>query len=390
MFDSSCIELNTNNLKANIRFINSLLGDNCLLCAVVKGNAYGHGIEEFVPLVEMCGVRHFAVYSADEAEVVYRVSVNNSHIMIMGYLNASSIEWAVNKGISFYIFDMERLYMAVRAAIKYQTKAKIHIELETGMNRTGMDEHSLKMVLSFLKEHPDHIELLGVCTHFAGAETSSNFEYIERQMSRFLNMYDRFSEATVAPKFIHTSCSAGLVNFPQYKFDMVRIGIMLYGFWPNQETKKRFLKSMNLKTSPLKRVISWKSRIMAIKRVEKGEYIGYGKTYLTDKKMVIAIVPVGYAHGFSRSLSNRGYALVQGLRVAVVGIVNMNCIALDITNCSSANVDDEVVLIGKQGNREITVQSFSETVHVLNYELLTRLPGNIPRTITSNGLPDIK
>ena len=164
---------------------------------------------------------------------------------------------------------------------------------------------------------------------------------------------------------------------------MVRIGIMQYGFWPSDETLINYLSKKEEKVDPLQRVISWKSKVMSTKEVNTGEFIGYGTTYLAHKKMKIATIPVGYAHGFSRSLSNQGRVLIKGKRVGVVGIVNMNLMTVDVTDIPEIQKGDEVVLIGKQGDLAISVASFSELSNQLNYELLTRLPYKIPRIITN-------
>jgi alanine racemase len=162
---------------------------------------------------------------------------------------------------------------------------------------------------------------------------------------------------------------------------MVRTGILLYGFWPSRETLIDYLTRTKEHTDPLTSIISWKTRVMTIKEVEIGEYIGYGTSFLTNRKTRIAIVPVGYGYGYSRALSNQGRVLVAGQRVAVIGMVNMNMMAIDITEVEGVENGSEVVLIGFQGENRITVASFGELSSQLNYELLARLPHNIPRLI---------
>jgi alanine racemase len=162
---------------------------------------------------------------------------------------------------------------------------------------------------------------------------------------------------------------------------MVRIGILQYGFWPSKETLIQYLSKKSIKTDPLTQVLSWKSSIMSLKKVKTGEFISYGTSYLAQKDMKIALIPVGYAHGFSRNLSNQGRVLISGLRVAVIGMVNMNMLIVDVTANDNVKLGDEVVLIGSQGDLSITVSSFSEFSDQLNYELLTRLPGEIPRNV---------
>jgi alanine racemase len=157
------------------------------------------------------------------------------------------------------------------------------------------------------------------------------------------------------------------------------VGILQYGFWPSKEAKMAWLAKNKTATDPLKRVIQWNSHIMSIKEVDTNEYIGYGLSFLTECPMRIATVPIGYSNGYSRSLSNRGKVLVRGQRVDVVGIVNMNLLMIDVTNLPEVEENDEVVLIGNQGEQDISVASFSDFSSLLNYQLLTRLPERIPR-----------
>jgi len=163
--------------------------------------------------------------------------------------------------------------------------------------------------------------------------------------------------------------------------DLVRIGIMQYGFWSSRETFIGYINGHEDKSDPLKRVICWKSKVMSTKSVKTGEFIGYGTSYLAQRDMKIATIPVGYAHGFSRGLSNQGRVLINGYRVSVIGIVNMNLITVDITNIPETKKGDEAVLIGNQGDLSISVASFSELSNQPDYELLTRLNYNIPRTV---------
>jgi len=387
MFDPSFIELNFNHLKSNRQFLSTLCGQPCELSMVVKGNAYGHGVRELVQMAGHCGVNHFSVYSADEAVEVFEATDGRPDIMIMGSIDNDAIGWAIHNKISFYIFDQERLERAINMAKGLKSKVSIHLELETGMNRTGMDKVGLNKALKHIKLNAEYVHIVGTCTHLAGAENARNFDRIHNQIKTFHTLHQLFFQHQVDSGITHTSCSAGMLNFPEYNFDMVRAGILHYGFWPNEQTRHAFLTKTGLEHSPLKRVISWKSHIMAVQQVKKDEWIGYGESYRAERNSRIAVVPVGYSHGFDRSLSNRGSVLIRGVAAPVVGIVNMNCISVDVTKCYGAEPGDEVVLIGTQGGAEISVSSFSETLHVLNYELLTRLPRTIPRKIINNGLP---
>lgn len=381
MTSSSIIEISESALRNNIDFLKTTLGDGCRLSAVVKGNAYGHGISTYVPLAEKCGVDHFSVFSADEAFQAKEV-LNGSSLMIMGFIDRNDLQWAIEHGISFFVFDRGRLEATLEVAKNVGKPARVHIEFDTGMNRTGFTKKELKPVIDLLKANQEHILVEGFCTHYAGAESIANDVRVRQQIKSFKQLDDWMAKKGIVPKNRHTACSAAAMSYPKARMDMARIGIMQYGFWSSRETFINYLNGRADKTDPLKRVITWKSRIMTTHVVKPGEFIGYGTSYMAENDTRIAIIPVGYAHGYSRSLSNQGRVLIRGQRVGVIGMVNMNMLIVDVTNVPESTIGDEVVLIGKQGDFEISVSSFGELSIQLNYELLTRLPQDIPRIVT--------
>ncbi len=378
----STIFLSKSALQINLAFIKSQLGEDVTISSVVKGNAYGHGIKQFVKIAEECGIRHFSVFSADEAYEVLHIRKHNSEIMIMGVLENDDLEWAISNDIQFFVFEPDRMVNAINAAKRLGKKARIHIEVETGLNRTGFNQEGLKAAIKFLKENRDHFVLEGACTHYAGAESVANHVRVQKQIKWFNKFYKLLVTNDLTPRIRHTACSAAAMTYPKTRMDMVRIGILQYGYWPSRETFIDYLgKTKNPdKSDPLKRVISWRSAVMSIKSVALGEFIGYGTSFLAQQDMRIATVPVGYAQGYSRSLSNIGRALVNNVRVGVIGVVNMNMMILDVTE-AEAKKGDEVILIGGDNGLEISVASFGELSSQLNYELLTRLPDRIPRII---------
>lgn len=385
MFDpmhGSCIEISQSAYRENINYLRSRFGD-VRISSVIKGNAYGHGINEMVPLAESCGINHFSVFSADEAWTARKVIRNGSAIMIMGDVDGDALEWAVDQGISFYIFEPGRLESAIESARRTGKKAKIHLELETGMHRTGLAGKDLNYSLQLIQKNAEQIELTGLCTHYAGAESVSNYLRIQNQIKQFNQKAVELRRKGIKPEIQHTACSAAALSYPETRMDMMRIGIAQYGLWPSRETMVKLITRDRKNSDPLKRVISWKSRVMSVKKVKTNEFIGYGNAYLTDAPIRVASVPVGYAHGFSRSLSNLGRVLVNGKRTSVVGIVNMNMMLIDVTSCRDVKKGDEVVLIGSQGRYSVSISSFSELTNNLNYETLVRLPRNIPRLVVA-------
>ncbi|TXC76111.1 alanine racemase [Luteibaculum oceani] len=382
MFNSTYIELSQTALANNISFLRKQLKGNARLSFVAKGNAYGHGIKPIVSMAEKAGVDHFSVYSAEEAEQVYAASKAHPTVLVMGYLSDAAVEWAIEKGVEFFVFEFKRLEKAVQIAKRLNIPAKIHLELETGMNRTGFQVEELPQVVEFVKKNAGYIELVGCCTHFAGAESISNYLRIQKQKRAFKKYLKYLQQQDLQFEQIHACCSAAAFRYPDMHFDLVRFGIMNYGYWPSEEIFIEYSsKKKKLGQDPLKRVISWKSSVMSLKKVEKGDFIGYGTSYQASENIEIALVPVGYGYGYSRNLSNTGRVLINGKRAGVIGIVNMNCIAVNINNLETVKIGDEVTLIGGEGDQQISVASFSKFSDQLNYELLTRLPHNIPRLI---------
>jgi alanine racemase len=381
MAATSVIEINRSALIHNLTFLQNYLGSETKISSVVKANAYGHGIEQFIPIAESAGINHFAVFSGDEAKRVNEIKQDSTDIMVMGWMNHEELEWAVENGIEFFVFEQEKLEEALEFAKKYNTKAIIHIEVETGMNRTGFSQKALHKVVKVINNNQDYFRIRGLCTHYAGAESIANHVRVQRQIKKYNRIYKWITNRGIHPELRHTACSAAAVTYPRTRMDMVRIGILQYGFWPSPETFIHFVHKRMEKSEVLKRVLNWKSQIMTIKKVKAGEFVSYGTHYMAQEEKTIAIVPVGYAHGYSRSLSNQGRVLIEGHRVPVIGIVNMNMLIADVTQVPDVKKGDEVVLIGDQDGVTITLASFADFNNQLNYELLARLPLDIPRKI---------
>lgn len=380
MLPTSHIELSQSALHKNITFIRNLIGDT-ELSSVIKGNAYGHSTELFSQMLYKEGVRHYSVFSANEAEIVTKSIPKDITVMIMGYLNDDQIEWAVDNNVEFFVFEMERLEKALVYAKKLGKPARVHIEIETGMNRTGFSLKLIKTLFNWLNENKDFITVSGVCSHLAGAESIANYKRIDQQYNRFKRVRKQLDQLDWLQTKYHLACSAASIQYSKTRMDLVRIGILQYGFFPSNEVLVQYLTKNKIKDYPLERVISWKTTVMDIKEVKTGEFVGYGTSYFTNAATKIAVLPVGYAHGFARSLSNQGKVLICGKRFDVIGTVNMNMTLVDITGSDEVQKNDEVVIIGYQGDQELSVSSFSNFSEMVNYELLTRLPENITRTI---------
>ncbi|GAA5031426.1 alanine racemase [Marivirga lumbricoides] len=379
---SSRIELKQSAYKNNVNFIRKKIGDHAILSSVVKANAYGHGIETFVPMAEKCGIKHFSVASAFEAEEVHNVCSPETEIMIMGIMYEEDIPWAIENDVSFFVYNYDRLPKTLAAAKKIGKPAKVHIEVETGANRTGMQKSEFPKTLNFLLKNKEHVIFEGLCTHFGGAESRSNDFKIEMQHKRYKDFLKQCRDKKITPNLKHIACSAAALAMPDTVYDMVRIGVAQYGFWPSPEIYYAHLNEVNKKAdAALKRIFSWKTDIMDIRDVQQGEFIGYGTAFQATHQMKIAVMPLGYSNGYPRALSNRGHVLIDGKKAPIVGLINMNLFMVDISHIPVAKIGDEVVLIGRQNNNVINVSSFTNSTQLLNNEMLSRLPSVIPRTV---------
>lgn len=381
MHTNSIIELNRTAYQKNIAFLKATFGKKVKISSVVKGNAYGHGVKEIVTMAYENGITHFSVFDMEEARAVKAELADKATVMVMGLIQDEDLEWAITNDVEFFVFEMARLTKTAKVAKKLDKKAIVHIEVETGMNRTGFEKNEMNKVIAFLKKEKEHIVFKGLCTHYAGAESIANYYRVDKQIKRYDEIYQYLCKNDLKPEIKHSACSAASIMFPETRMDMVRIGIMQYGLWPSPEVFVNYLNTKKSKIDPLHRVITWKSKIMSVKKVAIGDFIGYGTSFLAERKMKIAVIPIGYSHGYSRSLSNQGRVLINGHRCIVVGSVNMNMMTVDVTNIETVKKDDEVVLIGSQDELSVSVASFSDFSNQLNYELLTRISKTIPHKI---------
>lgn len=381
---SSRIELSQSALQGNFDFLRQQIGEEVRVSSVVKANAYGHGIFEYVPMAENCGVDHFSVASSFEAAEVLQVCSSNTCIMIMGILYDEDVHWVVDHGVEFYVFNYQRMPLVLQVAKKLGKPAIIHLEVETGTNRTGMEQEEFSRCLDLMQENQEHFRFEGLCTHFGGAESFANDFKIQQQYRLFNEYHKTCRERNYLPAYRHLASSAAALSFPASRYEMVRVGVSQYGFWPGPDVYYHHLsKSGQQSEDRLHRIFTWKTEVMDVRPVEAGAYIGYGTAYLATHDMTIAVLPLGYSNGYPRGQSNRGQVLIKGKRAPITGLINMNLFMVDISHIPEVEVGEEVVLIGRQGENVIDVASFTESEHLLNQEMMSRLPAAIPRTVVA-------
>ncbi len=376
-FPVQWVEINRQAFFHNVQEFKNRLGQAGLL-AVVKANAYGHGLLEIAGLAAECGIDWFGVHSLEEG-LRLRQQGFNQKILILGYLPLSGAEEAVRNELRSTVYNLETLKALAAAARKQNKPALIHLKIETGTNRQGIALNKLGGFLSLIKKNPELV-LEGVSSHFANIEDTTDDYYPRYQLENFKQVVEFLESNGFKVPLRHMSCSAAAILFPETYFNLARVGIGLYGLWPSKET----LVSCRLRgQSPLrlKPVLSWRARVAQIKTVPRGAYIGYGCTYRTTRPTRLAIIPVGYYDGYDRGLSNSAYVLVKGKRAQVRGRVCMDFIMVDITDIPGVKLEDPVTLIGAEGREKITADQLASLAGTINYEMVTRINPLIPRFI---------
>ncbi len=383
MHSPTIIELSRSAVQNNIEFIRKSICKDTRMSCILKGNAYGHGFGKYVELLLENQIDHFSVFSSFEAyQILSQMKGKRSFdLMIIGDIPDEHLEWVITHQVEFYVFDFYRLERALKVAKSLNKKAYIHLEVETGMNRLGFEQADWTEAIEFLQRHKKYLVFKGLCTHYAGAESIANHTRIGMQIKKFQKAQNLCQTLGYPPQMVHSACSAAAIRFPKTRQDLVRIGIIQYGFWPSEETFIRYITQRKNEQNPLQKVLSWRSRVMSLKEVKRGEYVGYGMSYLTSENKKLAVVGVGYSNGFARGLSNSGRVIIRGVRTQVIGTVNMNAITVDVTHIPDVQVGDDVILIGQSGQAEVSVSSFANFSEQLNYEVLARLPLDIERVV---------
>jgi alanine racemase len=372
---TSWIEIHRDALVSNVAAFRSLVSPDCRLMVVVKSNAYGHGADIAAPaLAEYAD--WLGVNSLDEALELERLELGKP-ILIMGFTATERLATIVERGFRQVVFRRDVVRELGQAARDSGKAAKVHLKIETGTNRLGVPWFDLAMFSEELQNTPG-IEVEGVYTHFANIEDTLDPSFAQQQLQRFRDALEIVKPLELRPGLVHTAASAGVLLYPETHFSMVRVGIGAYGIWPSRET--RIAARERGREIVLTPALTWKSRIAQIKNVTVGEYVGYGLTYQAMRTMRLAVVPVGYYEGYDRKLSSSGRALVKGQPVSVVGRVAMNMTMFDVTEVE-AEEGDEVVLIGRQGEAEVTAEEIAEKTGTIPYETLSRIHPFIPRVL---------
>ncbi len=356
------IELSQNSLKSNINLFRRLLDPKTRLWAVVKSNAYGHGLGDFSKIASKFGVDGFCVDSIIEGIKLRKIGIKKTILVLGPSIIGDSLGLAQKNNIIISISSLE----ALKIYLKSKLKPDFHLKIDTGMHRQGVQLENLEETINFIKNN--NLPIKGVFTHFASAKNIDDQKFTELQFENFKRAIATLEKNGFKNLIKHCSATGGTLLGKKYHLDAVRIGIGLYGIWPSEELESQLKNKLEL--SP---VLSWKSLISEVKLIKKDEFIGYDQTekLLEDKR--ISIVPIGYWHGFNRSLSRVGEVLVRGKFARVLGMVSMDMITIDVSKIDNVKIGDEVVLIGEQNSERLSLHKISELAKVSKYEFVTRI-----------------
>ena len=369
-------EVNLDAIAQNVKNIKKLIGKKKELMAVVKGNAYGHDILEISSVVLENGATRLAVARLEEAIFLRKAGITVP-ILVLGLTLKPQAESLVSYDITPTVCEFEMIEKLSELAVQMNKMAKIHLKVDTGMGRIGIFPDD---VLRFIKRIKTlkKVEIEGIFTHFSVADEKDKF-YTEEQFRKFIEILTILEKEGIKIPIKHVGNSATLLDLPHMWLDMVRPGIAIYGLYPSKEVKK----TINLIPAQ-----QFKTKIVFIKELPRGESISYGRTYITKRRMRVASLPVGYADGYNRLLSNQGEVLVRGQRVPIIGRVCMDQCMIDVTNLTQVEIGDEVVLWGRQGEEMITVEEIAQKIRTINYEIV-HLPDKkrVPKLFIKDGKP---
>lgn len=367
-------EIDLDAIGSNIANIKARLKPKTRLLAVVKADAYGHGAVEVSKVCLFNGAEQLAVATCDEG-VELRQSSIQVPIIILGNTVEAQLETVINNSLTQTVFCFDTAKRISDCAVRLGRKALVHIKIDTGMGRIGFlpNEESLDIIDSIFKL--PGLDITGVFTHFATAdEKDKSFTY--EQYKKFIFMTDSIEKRGHTGLIRHCGNSAAILDMPELQLDMVRAGIIIYGMYPSSEVSESVV---------LKPAMKLKSCISYVKEVASDVSIGYGRTYFTDKKTMVATVPVGYADGYSRKCSNKARVIVKGQYAPVIGNVCMDQLMIDVTHIPDVRIGDDVVIMGQESGLCVSAEELAEIQDTINYEIVCNVGKRVPRVFIRNG-----
>ncbi len=356
------VEVSLKAIENNVRSIRRWVGYDTQFMAVVKANAYGHGIQRVAAAALSAGATHVGVSNIREASELRSTGID-SPIVVMSPFEIAQAEAMVEYSLTPFVSNRDQLTALAVASQKLNREVSIHIEVDTGMGRSGCLPTDLKSLIYTAHQHPK-IKIMGVATHFPSAD--SDPEFTQHQIALFKQLIDDLRPSLQKNILIHAANSAGSLLFPESTLDLVRPGLLMYGIWPCPVLPEY---------PDLMPAMQITSRVKLIRCLPDNWSISYGRTAITNGKRIFATIDVGYGDGYPRELSNKGHVLIRGLSAPIVGRVCMDVTVVDVTDNPNCSVGDEVVLLGSQGNSIIRAEELSQIIGTTEHDITTRLTG---------------
>jgi len=368
------VEISRAALLANVHEGRRLIGPRCRLLALVKGNAYGHGLRETAGLFCEAGIDTLGVEAVGEA-VTLRSAGMTCPILVVGPIPPANVPLLVPHQLTPLLTSPDQVQEVGEFTRSQACVIDAHLKFDTGMHRQGIMRSELPVLLDLLAKYPG-LRITGVATHLACADEAEHPEWTRGQLEQFHGIVATLAAAGIHAPIRHAANSAAALLWPETHLDMVRLGIALYGFWPAAAVRRASAGRLTLRP-----VMTWKTRVGAVKTVPRGCRVGYGGSFTTTRHSRLAILPLGYYDGYGRSLSNRGQVLIHGARVPVCGRVSMDLTTVDVTDIPAVQPGDEVVLLGQQGVAAIPAEDMAAWLGTIHYEVTTRINPLIPRLL---------
>ncbi|SDW62918.1 alanine racemase [Tepidimicrobium xylanilyticum] len=368
-------EVNLDNLAHNMREVKKNVNKGVSIMAVVKANAYGHGAIKSAETFLDNGAERLAVATLSEALELRKANIDVP-ILILGYTPKSQYSKVLKYDITQTIWDYESAKVISDAAAQFNKKAIVHLKVDSGMGRVGLlcRDETIEAIIKISKL--PNLEIEGIYTHFATADEKDK-AFTKVQYERFMEIIEALEKKGLFIPIKHVSNSAAIIDLPEYNLNMVRAGIMLYGFYPSNEVCKDKVH--------LKPAMNLKARISHVKRVPKGTGISYGQIFVTERESKIATIPIGYADGFTRLLTSKTEVFLKGKRIPVVGRICMDQCMLDVTDLDNVKVGDEVILFGYGKEGVPHVDEVANRLNTINYEIVCMVGRRVPRIYVKNG-----
>ncbi|CEG29689.1 alanine racemase [Bacillus sp. B-jedd] len=373
-FRDTWAEVSLEAVRGNLRQFKKFIGGEIKLMAVVKADGYGHGAVQVANAALSAGADYLAVAILDEAMELRNAGISTP-LLVLGHTPERSVRTAISSQITLSVASMDMLNWIISEAKQLKLEAVIHLKIDTGMSRFGITSQKEAVEIAKKAAASKYIRLEGIFTHFANADNPDT-AYTLHQFERFQRILGKISDAGIEIPIKHCCNSAGAMNFPAMHLDMVRIGIAMYGLYPDASLKAHPIK--------LRQALSVKTKISMVKKVPADRPVGYGCTWAAPYESILATLPIGYADGFSRLLSNRVNLLIKGAKAPIAGRVCMDQIILDVTAIVDCQPGDTVTIFGTDGSAFQSVDDVAAIIGTINYEVVCLVGKRIPRIYTDS------